>query len=52
VLKDEGEAAPIQSSARGLSSDFLGAGGDAGCALTIAETPSCADDNATSLPQH
>jgi arsenate reductase-like glutaredoxin family protein len=52
VLKDEGEAAPVQSSARGLSSDFLGAGGDAGCALTITDTPSCADNNATSLPQH
>jgi len=52
VLKDEVDAAPVQSSARGLSSDFLGAGGDAGCALTITETSSCADDNATPLPQH
>lgn len=31
-----------------LSSDFLSAGGsDDGCALTIIETPSCADDNNT-----
>ena len=32
-----------------LSSDFLSAGGaDDGCALTIIETPSCADENTTS----
>ncbi|UPT77689.1 hypothetical protein MN086_00765 [Sulfurovum sp. XGS-02] len=43
---------PVQSTALELSSDFLGAGGDAGCALTITETPSCADDNATPIPQH
>jgi len=52
VLKDEGETAPVQSTALGFSSDFLGAGGDAGCALTITDTPSCTDDNATPLPQH
>lgn len=44
---------PVQSSALVISSDFLGAGGqDAGCALTITETPSCEDDNATPTPQH
>jgi len=52
VLKDEGETAPVQSTALGFSSDFLGAGGDAGCALTITDTPSCTDDNATPIPQH
>jgi len=30
-----------------LSADFLSAGGDDGCALTITETPSCEDDNIT-----
>lgn len=43
---------PVQSNTVELSSDFLGAGGDAGCALTITETPSCADTNATPLSQH
>ena len=54
VQEDEVEVAsmPVQSSTLELSSDFLGAGGDAGCALTITETPSCADDNATPIPQH
>ena len=52
VLEDEGNAAPVPSSTLGLSSDFLGAGEDAGCALTITETPSCADNNATPIPQH
>ncbi len=48
----EKEATPVQSTALQLSSDFLGAGGDAGCALTITESPSCADDNTTPIPQH
>ena len=54
VQEDEVEVAsmPVQSSTLELSSDFLGAGGDAGCALTITETPSCADTNATPIPQH
>ncbi len=52
VLKDAVESTPVQSSVLGLSSDFLGAGEDAGCALTITETPSCADTNATPIPQH
>lgn len=53
VLSPEILSAPVQSSTLGLSSDFLGAGGqDAGCALTITETPSCEDDNDTSTPQH
>lgn len=43
---------PVQSSALVLSSDFLGAGQDAGCALTIIETPSCEDDNTTATLQH
>jgi hypothetical protein len=45
-------APPPQSSTMGFPSEFLGAGEDAGCALTITETPSCADDNATPIPQH
>jgi len=45
-------SAPAQSSALDLSSDFLGAGQDAGCVLTITETPSCEDDNSTPTPQH
>ncbi len=46
--------APVQSSvidplSEGLSSDFLSAGGeDEGCAITIAETPSCAETNSSS----
>jgi glutaredoxin len=50
--EDEVDIMPVQSSTLELSSDFLGAGGDAGCALTITETPSCADTNATPIPQH
>lgn len=42
----------VQSSVLVLSSDFLGAGQDDGCALTITETPSCEDDNTTPTPQH
>ena len=45
-------APPPQSSTMGFPSDFLGAGEDAGCALSITETPSCEDDNATPIPQH
>jgi glutaredoxin len=46
------EELPTQQSSTlplgGLSSDFLSAGGDdAGCAITITETPSCEDDNAS-----
>ncbi|GIT99288.1 hypothetical protein [Sulfurovum sp. TSL1] len=52
MVKDATESTPVQSSTLELSSDFLGAGGDAGCALTITETPSCADTNATPIPQH
>ncbi len=50
--KEEVNPMPVQNSTLGLSSDFLAAGGDAGCALTITETPSCADDNATPILQH
>ncbi len=40
----------VSSNTLELSSDFLSAGGsDDGCALTIIETPSCADEN-TTLP--
>lgn len=53
VLPPEEVAAPSQSSTLELSSDFLGAGGqDAGCALTITETPSCEETNNTTTPQH
>jgi len=36
-----------QSNTVELSSDFLSAGGDDGCALTITEVPDCADENTT-----
>lgn len=53
VLSPEIVSDPVQSSTLELSSDFLSAGAqDAGCALTITETPSCEDDNATPTPQH
>ncbi|GIU01348.1 hypothetical protein TSL6_18540 [Sulfurovum sp. TSL6] len=52
VLKDVTESTLVQSSALELSSDFLGTGGDAGCTLTITETPSCEETNATPIPQH
>ena len=52
VQEDEVDPMPVQSSTLELSSNFLGAGGDAGCALTITETSSCADDNDTPIPQH
>ena len=43
-----GTEATASSNTMELSSEFLNAGGsDDGCALTIIETPSCADDNAT-----
>lgn len=43
------KSAPLetQSNTVELSSDFLSAGGDDGCALTVTETPSCEDDNTT-----
>lgn len=47
VLTPEVIAAPVENSTVELSSDFLSAGGDDGCALTITETPSCEDDNTT-----
>lgn len=43
---------PVQSSALVLSSSFLGAGQDAGCALTITEIPSCEEDNTTATLQY
>lgn len=36
-----------QSNTLELSSDFLSAGGEDGCTLTITETPDCADGNST-----
>lgn len=45
-------SSPAQSSTLELSSDFLSAGRNDGCALTITETPSCEDDNTTLKPQH
>jgi len=47
VISSESIPAETQSNTIGLSSDFLSAGGDDGCALTITETPSCDDDNTT-----
>ena len=45
--------APIENSTMELSADFLSAGGhDDGCAITITETPSCEDDNATQTPPY
>jgi glutaredoxin len=52
VVTPETVAAPTQSSTLELSSDFLGAGQDDGCALTITETPSCEEGNTTVTPQH
>lgn len=47
VVTPESVPEATQSNTVELSSDFLSAGGDDGCALTITETPSCEDDNAT-----
>jgi len=47
VITSELEPIPTESNMMELSSDFLSAGGDDGCALTITETPSCEDDNTT-----
>jgi len=50
--------APVQSSvgnplSSGLNADFLSAGAeDEGCAITIAETPSCVEDNSSSKVEH
>ena len=53
VLPPEEVAAPTQSSSvLGLSPDFLGAGQDAGCAITITETPSCEENSSIPTPQH
>jgi glutaredoxin len=53
VLPLEEVAAPAQSSSvLELSSDFLGAGQDAGCAITITETPSCEKNSSIPTPQH
>lgn len=52
VLTPETVAAPAQSSTLELSSDFLGAGQDSGCAVTIAETPSCEENSNTAISQH
>ena len=46
------DAPPTQSSTLDLSADFLGAGQDAGCAITITDTPSCEEGNNTATPQH
>lgn len=47
IIVSEPEPLPTESNTMELSSDFLSAGGDDGCALTIIETPSCEDDNTT-----
>jgi len=52
VVTPEAVATPAQSSTLELSSDFLGAGQDAGCAITITETPSCEEGNNTPTLQY
>ncbi len=52
VVTPEAVAAPAQSSTLEFSSDFLGAGQDAGCAVTITDTPSCEENNTTPTPRH
>jgi len=48
VSQTPATSSPVDVSSGVLTSDFLGAGGDdAGCAITITETPTCADDNNT-----
>ena len=47
VITSKLEPIPTESNMMELSSDFLSAGGDDGCALTITEAPSCEDDNTT-----
>lgn len=51
VLTSEVRSTPIQSHTLGLSSDFLSKGPSEDCTLTITETPSCEDDNATPVSQ-
>lgn len=48
----EAITAPAQSSTLDLSADFLGAGQDAGCAITITDTPSCEEGGNTTTPQY
>ena len=52
AISPEVRSTPQQISTLGLSSDFLSKGPSEDCALTITETPSCEDDNATLTPQH
>jgi glutaredoxin len=52
VLTPEVQPVPVQSNTLGLSADFLSKGPSEDCALTITETPSCEDDNATPASQH
>ncbi|MCW8821176.1 MAG: hypothetical protein OQK45_03030 [Sulfurovum sp.] len=52
VFTQQTVTAPAQSSTLEFSSDFLGAGQDAGCAITITDTPSCEENNNTVTPQH
>jgi glutaredoxin len=52
VLAPEVIVPPAQSSALDFPVDFLGAGQDEGCALTITETPSCEEHNTTAISQH
>jgi len=52
IKKEEKHTVQTQQSSTmplgGINADFLNAGGaDAGCAITITDTPSCADDNAS-----
>ncbi len=52
VVTPEAVATPAQSSTLEFSSSFLGADQDAGCAITITETPSCEENNTTPTSQH
>ena len=51
LLAPEVTVAPAQSSALDFSSDFLGAGKDDGCTITVTKTSSCEDHNTTPIPQ-
>ena len=52
ALPPEVSATSHESSTLELSSEFLSKGPSEDCALTITETPSCEDDNATPTSQH
>ena len=51
ALAPKATVTPAQSSALGFSSDFLGAGQDDECAITVTNTSSCEEHNTTPIPQ-